>query len=368
MSNIAPPSSSATSTAVPLTSLVRAGGCGSKFGPLDLRTALSNFPRFEDARLLFGSGSGDDAGVYLMSDDVAIVQTVDFFTPIVDDPYEFGMIAAANALSDCFALGAKPLTGLNILCFPCEIGFDLVKEILRGGAEQMKRAGGVILGGHSVRDTEPKYGIAITGSAHPSKIVMNTGAKPGDVLLITKKIGVGIVTGREKAQAGKSPEELDEPRLDKAVYREAVESMKTLNQSAAELMVEAGVKACTDVTGYGLLGHAHNLALASGVSLEISYSAVPKFPTIEVYAISGTKGGGDRNKLWIKDKVELVDGVGNSEFSILNDPQTSGPLLMAVDPSIADELVAKMKSAGVLAPTIIGRVLDGIAGTIRVVP
>jgi selenide,water dikinase len=350
-----------------LTRLVKAGGCGSKFGPLDLRTALSGLPVFEDPNLLFGTSNGDDAGVYQLSEDVALVQTVDFFTPIVDDPYDFGAIAAANALSDCYALGGRPLTGLNLLCFPCEMGFDAVREILRGGADQMRAAGAVILGGHSVRDNEPKYGIAVTGTVNPRRMVLNTGACPGDVLVLTKKIGVGIVTGRRKAQSGKQDDELQEPRLPESIFQEAVNSMKTLNKTAAELMIAAGAHACTDVTGYGLLGHARNLAQASGVSVEISYSAVPKFDGIEVYAVSGTKGGAERNKAWMKEAVELAGEVGEAEYSFLNDPQTSGPLLIAVAESTGTELITAMKKAGVPAPTIIGRVTEGRAGLVRVV-
>ncbi len=353
-------------TSVPLTSLVKAGGCGSKLGPLDLRAALAGFPEFSDPNLLFGAAAGDDAGVYLLRDDLAVVQTVDFFTPIVDDPYDFGAIAAANALSDCFALGARPITGLNLLCFPCELGFSLVREILRGGAEQMKRAGAVILGGHSVRDAEPKYGIAVTGVVHPQQMILNTGARAGDVLLLTKKIGVGIVTGKKKSQAGKSDDELGEPKLEERIFQEAVQSMKTLNKAAAELMVSAGARACTDVTGYGLLGHAHNLALASGVALEISYSSVPKFDGIDVYALSGTKGGGDRNKAWVQDKAECAPGIGEVEFSILNDPQTSGPLLFALPAHNAQKLLERMAKSDVPAPAIIGKVVHGKAGLIHV--
>ncbi|MFQ5692807.1 MAG: selenide, water dikinase SelD, partial [Nitrospinota bacterium] len=242
-----------------------------------------------------------------------------------------------------------------------------------GGAEKMMEAGGVIVGGHSVDDPEPKYGIAVTGIVDPRKMITNTGAKPGDALILTKKIGTGIITSTRKSRTGfgKVLGRLtggDGGRgIRDDVFEEAIEGMKTLNRTPGELMAEAGAGACTDITGFGLLGHAHNLAAASGVTLEISYGAVPKYDGIEAFAIPGTKGGGERNRRWIREKVHLESGVGENEYAVLCDAQTSGPLLVAVDAAKAEPLVERMKSAGVLAPAVIGRVVEGPAGEIRVV-
>ncbi len=338
-----------------LTSLVKAGGCGSKIGPMDLRAALTALPRVSDPNLLFGTGLGDDTGVYKLREDLAIVQTVDFFTPIVDDPYDFGAIAAANALSDCFTMGAKPVTGLVVVSFPCSLGMDVMHEICRGGMEKLQEAGGVIIGGHSVQDSEPKYGLAITGIVDPRKMITNTGAQPGDALILTKKLGTGIITNLRKTKAGAATESVISDRI----YQEAVDSMKALNQRAGELMAEAGATACTDVTGFGFIGCAWNIAEASGVTLEVSFEAIPKFEGMEDLALTATKGGGERNRAWVHDKVEYGPGTGEREFAMLTDAQTSGPLLISIAPEKAGPLVEKMKAAGVLAPVVIGRVCEG---------
>lgn len=339
-----------------LTSLVKAGGCGSKIGPMDLRAALTSLPRAYDPNLLFGTGLGDDTGVYKLREDLAIVQTVDFFTPIVDDPYDFGAIAAANALSDCFTMGAKPVTGLVVVSFPCSLGMDVMHEICRGGMEKLQEAGGVIIGGHSVQDSEPKYGLAITGIVDPRKMITNTGATPGDALILTKKLGTGIITNLRKTRIGAAT---SESAISDELYQEAVDSMKALNQRAGELMAEAGATACTDVTGFGFIGCAWNVAEASGVKLEVSFEAIPKFAGMEDLALTATKGGGERNRAWVHDKVEYGPGTGEREFAMLTDAQTSGPLLISIAADRADDLVAEMKAAGVLAPAIIGRVVEG---------
>lgn len=337
--------------------------------------ALEGLPCFTDPNILFGTNAGDDTGVYKLREDLAIVQTVDFFTPIVDDPYDFGAIAAANSISDCFTMGAKVVTGLNLVSYPCNLGLETLGHILRGGAEKMAEAGGVIIGGHSVDDPEPKYGIAITGVVDPREMVTNQGAKPGDALVLTKKIGTGIITNTRKTRTGFGrmigafTGGNGNKNIRDAVYEEAVAGMKTLNRKASELMVEVGVGACTDITGFGLLGHAHNLAEASGVMVELSYDVVPKFEGIEPHAIAGTKGGGERNRHWIGGFVQLENGIGDTEYAVLTDAQTSGPLLIAVDATKADLLVQTMKEAGVPAPAVIGRVLEGgEPGRIRVVP
>ena len=248
---------------------------------------MSQFEPFSDPNLLYGTNAGDDTGVYRLREDLAIVQTVDFFTPIVDDPYAYGQIAAANALSDCFTMGAQPITGLNLVGFPCQIGLDVLGRILAGGADKMREAGGVIVGGHSVDDVEPKYGIAVTGTVDPRIMVTNQGAKPGDKLVLTKKIGTGVVTNVTKqvnpvVRAARGIFGKNGSLRD-GVFEEAVESMKTLNKEASECMMRVGVNACTDVTGFGLLGHLHNVMEASGARARVVFSDVPGsmtcFPT-----------------------------------------------------------------------------------------
>ncbi len=339
-----------------LTALAKAGGCGSKIGPEDLREALGRMPAFDDKNFIYGQGSGDDAGVYKISDELAIVQSVDFFTPIVDDPYTFGKISAANALSDIYALGAKPISALNIIGISCALGIDVIGEILRGGAETVAEANAVIVGGHSVDDSEPKYGLAVTGVVHPEKMITNRGANPGDAIVLTKKIGTGILSNLAKASK----------QISGNVHDEAIESMKRLNRTSAETMVEFNATACTDVTGYGLLGHARNLAEASNVCLSIKYSDVPKFDGIEPFAIKATKGGGERNFSWVKDRLTTGNGISNEQVMLLCDAQTSGGLLVTLSSDMAERFVEELKAKGNRVAAIIGRVKAGAPGTIAV--
>ena len=302
-----------------------------------------------------------------MRDDLAIVQTVDFFTPIVDDPYDFGAIAAANALSDCYTLGAQPTTGLNLVGFPCSVGLDVLREILRGGSDKINEAGAIIVGGHSVEDPEPKYGIAVTGVVEPSKMITNTNASVGDVLVLNKKIGTGIVTNTFKTRGGMSGvvKSLVKEEMSNAVFEEAVESMKKLNKDAGELLHAHGATACTDITGFGLLGHAQSMAEASGVSIEISYGAVPKFADIERFAIDGTKGGGDRNRKFVEKHVLRAEDISDEQYAVLNDAQTSGPLLISIPEEKAKALLEKINSP---AAAIIGRIVeDETPGRVHVV-
>jgi selenide,water dikinase len=348
-----------------LTSLVKAGGCGSKIGPGELRDVLKDVPKSISDQILFGLGSGDDAGVFKLRDDLALVQTVDFFTPIVDDPYDFGAIAATNALSDCFALGAKPITGLAIVGFPNELPLEILREILRGGADKVHEAGASIIGGHSIRDSEPKYGVAVTGIVDPRRMVTNAGAKPGNLIVLTKALGTGIVTNERRARAtGKSPAELQD--LSDTLFNEAVTSMKTLNQKAAELMVEFGATACTDVTGFGLLGHAHNLASASGVALEIDFRTLPLFDGLSQIASNYGKGGCERNRKWVEVNVQFGPDLDETTKIICSDPQTSGPLLVSLPDGAAQTFVQTLQRGGVSAATIIGTVTRGEPGTITV--
>ncbi len=297
---------------------------------------------------------------------------MDFFTPIVDDPYDYGQIAAANALSDCFAMGARPITGLNLVAFPCHLGLDILGRILAGGADKMREAGGVIVGGHSVDDPEPKFGIAVTGTVDPREMVTNQNAKPGDKLVLTKKIGTGIVTNVTKSVGGmaKAARSLfgKGGKLKEGVFEEAVESMKALNKTASEVMMRVGVNACTDVTGFGLIGHLHNVAEASGAGARIRFADVPQFDDLLPHAIAGTAGGGERNREWTKDFTKPKSGVSDEMIAILNDAQTSGGLLIAVDSEKAEALVREMHAAGATAAGIIGEVTGGAPGEVEVEP
>ncbi len=297
---------------------------------------------------------------------------MDFFTPIVDDPYDYGQIAAANALSDCFAMGAQPITGLNLVAFPCDLGLDILGRVLAGGADKMREAGGVIVGGHSVDDPEPKFGIAVTGTVDPRKMITNQNAKPGDKLVLTKKIGTGIITNVTKAVSGvaKAARSIfgGGDKLKEGVYEEAVASMRALNRKASEVMVRVGVNACTDITGFGLVGHLHNVMEASGVRAKIHFSEVPQFEDMLPHAIAGTAGGGERNRVWTHGFTEAKAGVSEEMIAVLNDAQTSGGLLISVDPEKADKLVREMHAAGVEAARIFGEVVEGAPGVVEVEP
>lgn len=324
---------------------------------------------FADPNLLYGFNPGDDTGVYKLSDEVALVQSVDFFTPIVDDPYQFGRIAAANAFSDLYTMGAKPLLALNIVGFPCKVGVEIISDILRGGADATREAGAVILGGHSVDDAEPKYGLAVTGVVHPGKMITSHGARPGDALILTKKIGVGIIANMAKLASGPlGGLRARGPAIAQAVHDEAVAAMMRLNRSAAEVMVGCGARACTDISGFGLLGHGLNMAEASGARLVFGYGAVPRFDGIEAHAIPGTKGGGERNYHWVKEKLTVAQGVTHEQVMALCDAQTSGGLLIAAPPERADETLRRLHEGGDAASAIVGRVEQGPPGTVAVEP
>lgn len=347
-----------------LSKLAKSGGCGSKIGPDDLRKALGGLKPFDDPNLLYGMGMGDDTGVYKISDDLAIVQTVDFFPPIVDDPYKFGRIAAVNALSDVYVMGAKPITALNLLAVSCAVGMDSIGEILRGGADAVREAGAVIVGGHSVEDDEPKYGLAVTGVVDPRKMVTNTGARLGDALILTKKIGIGILRNmarRERSTAATA-------QMDQSVHDEAETAMMRLNRDASAAMLEFGATACTDITGFGLLGHARNVAEASAVRLALEYSRVPKYRGIEARAVLDATKGGERNRRWVEGVLEVAAGVTREMLMVLCDAQTSGGLLISIPLEKADALVKRLRDGGDEASAIIGWVEEGPPGTMAVRP
>jgi selenide,water dikinase len=297
--------------------------------------------------LLVGTDTFDDAGVFRLSDELALVQTVDFFPPLVDDPYDFGRIAAANALSDVYAMGGTPLTALNIVGFPeQELDADVLVAILNGGADVVNAAGAVIVGGHSVRDTEVKYGLAVTGRVHPQRILTNAGARPGDVLVLTKPLGSGVLTTAVKS--GKLPAE---------ELAEAVRVMTTVNRAASEAALRIGVHACTDVTGFGLLGHAFEMAAGSDVSLVIEAGRVPLMAHTLELARTGVLTRAHRaTREYLGSQLSVDEGVEAPLAGVLLDAQTSGGLLLSVPAARADALVAALQAAGTPCAARIGEV------------
>jgi selenide,water dikinase len=297
----------------------------------------------------------DDAGVYRLRPDLALVQTVDFFTPVVDDPYTFGKVAAANALSDIYAMGATPLTALNLVAFPiCTLGVPVLQEILRGGCDKVAEAGAVILGGHSIEDDEPKYGLAVTGVVHPDRIVTNQGARPGDWLVLTKPLGTGVLATALKAGL-----------LDTETERLLGETMAALNAGASRAMLRVGVSACTDITGFGLLGHLRELALNSKVDLEVDATAVTYLPQARKLAGQGIiPAGAYTNREYLAPYVEVLGTVNTAEQDLLYDPQTSGGLLLAVAENRKEELLTALRQEGIGRPGVIGRVLGSGTGQI----
>ena len=311
-----------------------------------------------DPKLIVGLETGDDAGVYQISDSLALVQTVDFFPPVLDDPFAFGQVAAANSLSDVYAMGGRPLTVMNIVGFPTnKLGLDVLAEILRGGAEKTREAGAVVAGGHSVTDQEIKYGLSVTGAIDPKRIFTNAGAKVGDRLILTKKLGVGILTSAHKA--GKLPPELLE---------RVTESMATLNRAASEAMVEVGASACTDVTGFALLGHGGKMAEASGVTFVIRARSIPHFPESFEFIRKYRTRGATTNQEHFGAGVQIAAGVPTELQEMLWDPQTSGGLFISVPAAKSDALMAAMREKGVVNATIVGEVVARTGTNVRVEP
>ena len=317
---------------VKLTKLAKCAGCGAKVGAGVLAQLLEGIRVHEDPNLLVGFDKSDDASVYKVSDDLALVQTVDFFPPIADDPYLFGQIAATNALSDVYAMGGEPKLCLNIMAIPESMPKEAVHQLLRGGYDKVYEAGALITGGHSILDEEPKYGLAVTGFVHPDRVLTNSGARPGDVLLLTKPLGIGVLTTAAKADMA-SP----------AAVALAQQLMTTLNKSARDAMVQYRVHACTDVTGFGLLGHACEMAQGSGVELELRVEDIDLIPeAMELARMGILPAGMYRNRAFAEGEVDA----GVTELckqDLLYDPQTAGGLLMAVDPADADALLAELR-------------------------
>jgi selenide, water dikinase len=331
--------------ALRLTTLSHGAGCACKLPAAEIHSLVAELPRPDDPNVLVGADTADDAAVYRLSDSLAVISTADFFTPIVDDPYDFGRIAATNALSDVYAMGGTPVTALNLVAFPlADLGGHVLREILRGGSDAAAAAGVAVVGGHSIDDPEPKYGMAVTGTVRPDAVVRNSTARVGDALFLTKPVGGGLATTALKR--GLASEQL---------IQDTVSVMTTLNRDAAAAAVAAGASAMTDVTGFGLLGHLRELAVASGVSVEVESGAVPAIAGVmELLALDEPPiaGGTRRNREWVEEFVDWDDGVPESLRWLLCDAMTSGGLLVA----------------GADGPgTRIGRVVAGAAGRIRVV-
>jgi selenide, water dikinase len=311
-------------------------------GPGDLSRALAALPVISDPRLLVGRETFDDAGVFRVSDDLALVQTVDFFAPIVDDPFDFGQIAAANALSDVYAMGGQPLTALNIVAFPTtELPLEVLTGILAGGQAKVHEAGALIVGGHTVVDTELKYGLAVTGRAHPDFLLTNAAARPGDRLVLTKPLGNGIL-----ATAGKRGQ------LSLESERAMLDSMRALNGPASRAALAVGSRCATDITGFGLLGHASHIARASNVTLVLDLGAIPIFPGVREAVKGGfVTDGAKRNAEYLRDLVRWKKGT-DEERAILHDPQTSGGLLVCISPARTQDYLSRVAGSAVVGEVI----------------
>jgi len=344
---------------VKLTDYVRSAGCASKIGQKDLHAVLAGLPVVKDPRILVGMATADDAGVFRLASGVTVVQTVDVFTPGVDDPYLFGRIAACNSLSDVYAMGGTPVTALSVIGFPIErLPHEVMSEILRGGMDVLKEAGVILLGGHSINDEEVKFGFAVTGVISESAVVTNAGARPGDALILTKPLGTGIVSLAN--QIGKaSPESV----------KAAEVSMSSLNRAASEIMVRHHATACTDVTGFGFLGHLCQVVMESGVTAEIWFGRLPLLPGVMDYAERGIfSGANERNSEYSSARTRFEDGLTDVMKAVLFDAQTSGGLLMAVPAAEADATLKDLHDAGIKQAAIVGEITEKSKGLIRVLP
>lgn len=326
------------------------GGCGAKLSKGLLHTVLCGLPRLESDDLIVGIESADDAGVMKVSDELAIIHTTDFFPPMVDDPYTFGRIAATNALSDVWAMGGTPLAAMNLVSYPLkELGRDALKEILRGGLEAMAESGAVLAGGHTVEGQELLYGLAVTGTVHPDKVWRNGGALPGDALVLTKPLGTGLVTTAAKGEMAEADH-----------ITTAMRWMTTLNKDAAQVLRDLDPHAVTDVTGFGLAGHAAEMAEASDCAIELDLEALPAMPgALEAAATGLVPVGAGKNRTSIAAVLEIADGVDELRVDLALDPQTSGGLLAAVPTDQAESLVRRLPGAA-----IVGRITDGPAGAV----
>ncbi|MGF7056472.1 selenide,water dikinase [Brassicibacter mesophilus] len=296
---------------------------------------LCQLPKSYDENLLVGIETSDDAAVYKINDDTALVQTVDFFTPVVDDPYTYGQIAATNSLSDVYAMGADPKLAMNIICFPTCLSPDIMAQILKGGFDKVAEANAILIGGHTVEDNEPKYGLCVSGFIHPNDVLTNSNAKVGDMLVLTKPLGIGILNTAIKAQM-----------VEEQAYNKAVHVMTTLNKHAKDAMIKVGANSCTDITGFGLLGHTLEMAEGSGVSIKLRSENIPVIKEAVEFAKMGlVPSGAYSNMSFIGDKVRFSDNVSQAMQDILFDPQTSGGLLISVEKDKLDLLLDELKDS-----------------------
>lgn len=332
---------------VALTSLVKTSGCAAKLGPGILHSVLEKLPKFENPNLLVGFDTSDDACVYKINDSTVAIQTVDFFPPMIDDPYTFGQIAAANALSDVYAMGGTPATAMNLICFPSCLDIEIMQHILEGGYSKVKEAGAVIAGGHTIADPTPKYGLCVTGFAHPNDILTNSNAKVGDVIVLTKPIGIGIMNTAAKAQM-----------ITDVKQKEVTTIMATLNKYAKEALEGLTVHSCTDVTGFSLTGHSYEMADGSNASIEIHTNEIPKIEDALSFASMGIIPEGMYNNLdYLQDKFVCKTNLDQNMKDLLLDPQTSGGLLVSLPESDAKEFLKRMEEHSPWS-RIIGQVVD----------
>ena len=331
-----------------LMKLVDQGGCSAKLPAAELEKALAGLPKIENENLLVDIDTHDDAGVYKINDELALVQTTDFFPPVCSDPYDFGQISAANSLSDVYAMGGKVLTALNLVLFPANIPMEILKEILRGGHDKVKEAGGVIAGGHTIEDDIPKYGLAVTGTVHPGRIITNAAAKPGDVLILTKPLGTGAIISAKKI--GLAEEE---------TYQKAIDNMKLLNDKGAEVMSKYSVKCATDITGFGLLGHALKMAIGSDVTIRINAGSVPAIDKVmELIDTGCIPGAAFRNLEFVGEGCSFEKSVSYNHKMLLMDAQTSGGLLICADTDNAEKMVEELKNSKYPDAAIVGDVIE----------
>jgi len=342
---------------IKLTHYTHGLGCACKLRPQALEAVLQNLPVSADPAVLVGAETADDAAVYQINNETVIVQTVDFFTPIVDDPYWFGAISAANSLSDVYAMGARPLFALNIVGFPSNrLPLWVLERILLGAADKAAEAGISIIGGHTVDDTEPKFGLAVTGIAHPQQVVRNSTAQPGDVLILTKPLGFGVLTTAAKRGLAKENEVM-----------EAMQLMAALNKNAAEAMLAVGANACTDVTGFGLLGHLHEMTAGSGMDASLSASDVPILASARRLAGADVIPGGTRDNLaYVGPYIDFAPSLNEAQQLLLADAQTSGGLLISLPKERVEELLAALQSRGVQNAALIGHITGPGNGRIQV--
>jgi selenide,water dikinase len=331
-----------------LLTTVEYGGCSAKLPAGQLSEALADLPKTPHPNLLVDIETHDDAGVYRINDDLALIQTTDFFSPVCSDPFDFGQIAAANALSDVYAMGGEVLTALNIVAFPAKVPLSILREILKGGTEKVIEAGGVIMGGHTIVDDVPKYGLAVTGTVHPNRVITNSAAKPGEVLILTKPIGAGVI------MAGRRIGETDDNQ-----YSAVIQSMKQLNREGARIMQKYEVKCATDITGFGLLGHGLKLAMGSNVTLKFNAEQVPSFNgALELIEMGCIPGACFRNLDFVDNHFNFEDSLNYNRKMLMLDAQTSGGLLICCPKGKEHEMVVDLIEAGYSKSAIIGEVLE----------